>query len=77
MKTRVAMLFGGKSVEHEVSVISGIQAVMSMDTDKYEVIPVYMTKRNEMYIGEEIGKIESYKNIERTVEKIPESHYDQ
>ena len=56
MKTRVAMLFGGKSVEHEVSVISGIQAVMSMDTDKYEVIPVYMTKRNEMYIGEEIGK---------------------
>ena len=64
MKTRVAMLFGGKSVEHEVSVISGIQAVMSMDTDKYEVIPVYMTKRNEMYIGEEIGKIESYKNIE-------------
>ena len=36
MKTRVAMLFGGKSVEHEVSVISGIQAVMSMDTDKYE-----------------------------------------
>ena len=32
MKTRVAMLFGGKSVEHEVSVISGIQAVMSMDT---------------------------------------------
>ena len=59
MKTRVAMLFGGKSVEHEVSVISGIQAVMSMDTDKYEVIPVYMTKRNEMYIGEEIGKIGS------------------
>lgn len=41
MKTRVAMLFGGKSVEHEVSVISGIQAVMSMDTDKYEVIGLY------------------------------------
>ena len=52
MKTRVAMLFGGKSVEHEVSVISGIQAYLSMDTDKYEVIPVYMTKKNEMYIGE-------------------------
>ena len=31
MKTRVAMLFGGKSVEHEVSVISGILAVMSLD----------------------------------------------
>ena len=69
MKTRVAMLFGGKSVEHEVSVISGIQAVMNMDTDKYEGIPVYMTKRNEMYIGEEIGKIESYKNIDELLKK--------
>ena len=63
MKTKVAMLFGGKSVEHEVSVISGIQAVMNMDTDKYEVIPVYMTKKNEMYVGDEVGRIESYKDI--------------
>ncbi len=63
MKTRVAMIFGGKSVEHEVSVISGIQAILSMDTDKYEVIPVYMTKKNEMYIGSDIGNIEAYKDI--------------
>ncbi len=63
MKTRVAMMFGGKSVEHEVSVISGIQAILSMDTDKYEVIPVYMTKKNEMYIGDDIGNIEAYKDI--------------
>ncbi len=64
MKTRVAMIFGGKSVEHEVSVITGIQAIMSMNTDKYDVIPVYMTKKNEMYVGEDIGKIESYRDID-------------
>lgn len=69
MKTRVAMMFGGKSVEHEVSVISGIQAYMSMDTDKYDVIPVYMTKNNEMYIGDSIGDIESYKNIDELLKK--------
>ena len=63
MKTRVAMFFGGKSVEHEVSVISGIQAYLAMDTEKYEVIPVYMTKKNEMYVGDNIGKIEAYKDI--------------
>lgn len=63
MKTRVAMMFGGKTVEHEVSVISGIQACMAMDTDKYEIIPVYMTKENDMYIGEGIGDIASYKDI--------------
>lgn len=57
------MLFGGKSVEHEVSVITGIQALLSMDTEKYDVIPVYMTKKNEMYIGDSIGDIEAYKDI--------------
>ncbi|MCR5154700.1 MAG: D-alanine--D-alanine ligase [Lachnospiraceae bacterium] len=69
MKTKVAMMFGGKSVEHEVSVISGIQALMNMDTEKYEVIPVYLTKKNEMYVGNEIGKIESYKNIGELLKK--------
>ncbi|MBO4514910.1 MAG: D-alanine--D-alanine ligase [Lachnospiraceae bacterium] len=64
MKTKVALMFGGKSVEHEVSVISGIQAYLSMDTEKYDVIPVYLTKKNEMYVGEKIGQIESYKNID-------------
>lgn len=69
MKTRVAMIFGGKSVEHEVSVISGIQAVVNMDTEKYEVIPVYMTKDNDMYVGELIGDIEQYKDVDGLLRK--------
>ena len=69
MKTRVAMLFGGKTVEHEVSVISGIQAYMAMDTDKYDVIPVYLTKDNCMYIGSEVGDISSYRDIPALLEK--------
>jgi len=63
------MLFGGKSVEHEVSVITGIQAFLAMDTEKYDVIPVYMTKKNEMYIGDSIGDIEAYKDIPSLLNK--------
>lgn len=63
MKTRIAMMWGGKTVEHEVSVISGIQALMAMDKDKYECIPVYLTKDNDMYIGSKVGQIESYRDI--------------
>lgn len=63
MKTKVAVLFGGKSVEHEVSVISGIQAIMAMDKEKYEIIPAYLTKENDMYIGPDIGDIAAYKDI--------------
>lgn len=69
MKIKVAMVFGGRSVEHEVSIISGIQAIMNMDTDKYEVIPVYLTKDNLMYVGESVGDIESYKNINELLQK--------
>jgi len=64
MKIKVAVMFGGKSVEHEVSVISGIQAIANMDKDKYDIIPVYITKQNEMYIGDAVGDIEAYKNID-------------
>ena len=62
-KLRIAVLFGGRSVEHEVSIISALQAVQNMDTDKYIITPLYMTKEANMYVGEDIGKIEAYKDI--------------
>ncbi len=64
MKIKVAVMYGGKSVEHEVSIISGIQAIANMDVNKYEIIPVYISKKNEMYIGKNIGDIEAYQNID-------------
>ena len=63
MKIRVGVFFGGKSVEHEVSVISGLQAYNSFDKDKYDLIPVYITKDNELYTGEAVGDIANYKNV--------------
>ena len=63
MKTRIALIFGGRSVEHEVSVISALQAMANMDSEKYEIFPVYMTKENEFYYGEKTGDIEAYRNI--------------
>ena len=62
MKIKLGVLFGGKSVEHEVSIISALQAAASINREKYDVVPIYMTKKNEFYIGEEIGKIESYRD---------------
>ena len=59
MKTRVAVLFGGHSVEHEVSIISGIQALRALDPAKYEAFPVYISKDNRFYIGENLGQVES------------------
>lgn len=62
MKIKVGVLFGGKSVEHEVSIISALQACQSFDREKYDIIPIYMTKQNTFYIGEAVGNIESYRD---------------
>lgn len=63
MKTNVAFFFGCMSVEHEVSIISAVQAMLAVDTEKYNVIPVYVTKNGEMFTGESLLKIESYRDL--------------
>ena len=74
-KTKVAVVFGGNSVEHEVSVISGLQAFEALDREKYEAIPLYLSKENRFYTGACIGDIKSYKNmsdcLKRATQVIP------
>ena len=69
MKIKVGVFFGGKSVEHEVSVISGIQAMNAFDREKYDPVPIYITKENEMYTGEAVGDIKNYRNIPDLLKK--------
>ena len=64
MKIRVGVLYGGKSTEHEVSIITAVQAMEHLNTDKYDVVPMYLTKENEMYTGEPLKEIEIYKEPE-------------
>jgi len=61
---RVGVLFGGKTVEHEVSIISAVQAMAAMDPEKYEVIPIYITKDYEWYTGDFLKDMESYRDME-------------
>ena len=63
MKIRVGVIFGGRSVEHEVSVISALQAMQNLDGAKYEATAIYLTKENDLYVGDNIGNIEAYKDI--------------
>lgn len=64
MKIRVGVLYGGKTTEHEVSIITAVQAMEHLNLDKYEVIPMYLTKENEMYTGEPLKEIEIYREPE-------------
>ena len=52
-----------------MSVISGLQAYNSFNREKYEPIPVYITKDNELYTGEAIADIANYRNIPVLLQK--------
>ena len=69
MKIKIAVLFGAKSVEHEISIISAVQAMRSLNREKYEIIPVYITKNNEMYTGDDLFSIEKYTNLPALINK--------
>ncbi|WP_240407242.1 hypothetical protein [Gracilibacillus halophilus] len=77
MKTKVAVIFGGVSVEHEVSVISALQAIQSIDSNKYEVIPVYISKSREWYTGDVLTDIENFKDLERLLKEADNVLLDQ
>lgn len=68
-KIRVGVFFGGKSPEHEISIITGIQAIEHFDKERFEVIPVYVAKSGKWYSGPELTKIENYKNLLSVTEK--------
>lgn len=63
MKINMGVFFGGSSVEHEVAIISAVQAMSYINRDKYNVIPVYITKNGEMYSGDQLTNMESFKDI--------------
>src|SRR5574344_31003 len=64
MKIKVGVLFGGRTTEHEVSIISGVQAMEHLNKEKYDVIPIYVTKDNEWYTGEPLKEISIYNDME-------------
>lgn len=59
-KIRVAVVFGGRSGEHEVSIVSASNIIEAMSKDKYDVFPVGITKEGKWLTGE--NAINAFKN---------------
>lgn len=63
-KLKIALLFGGRSTEHEVSVITALQAYENLDKEKYEVVPVYVSKQEEFYTNPKFLEIKNYQDVD-------------
>jgi len=66
MNKRVAVIFGSRTVEHEVSVITAQQVMRALSPDKYDVIPIYITKAGEWYTGEALRDLKTFKALDLT-----------
>ena len=72
MKTNIGVFFGGRSTEHEISVISANQAMAAIDREKYDVTPVYITKDGHFYTGEALTDVANYKDIKTLLKNCTE-----
>ena len=61
MKKQVGIIFGSRSCEREVSIISAVQLMRFIDRDKYDPIPVYIDEKGNWYTGEPLMDIQSFK----------------
>lgn len=60
MKKTIGVVFGGRSVEHEISILSCMQVLKAIDYEKYDVIPIYLDKNNSFYVGPDFDKLETF-----------------
>ncbi len=64
MRIKLGVFFGGKSVEHEISIITMIEAILRINEEKYEIVPIYITKEGVMYTGDDLLDLEMYRDID-------------
>lgn len=72
MKTNIGVFFGGRSTEHEISVISASQAMSAIDRQKYDVTPIYISKDGKWYTGDALLEVKNYRNIPELLKKVEE-----
>ena len=61
MRRTVAVMFGGRSLEHDVSVVSGLQILHAIDPDRFAPMPIYIDQSLRWWVGDDLWHNESFK----------------
>ena len=61
MKKQIGVIFGSRSCEREVAIISAVQLMRHINRDRYDVVPVYIDENGNWYTGDRLTDISSYK----------------
>lgn len=60
MKLRVAVIYGSRTCEHDVSIVSALQAMDNLDKNEYDMVPVYIARDGQWYTGQLLRNIAFY-----------------
>ena len=61
----IGVFFGGKSTEHDVSIITGQLIIDGLKKLGHDVTPVYLSRRGDWLIGDALGKLGSFTDLEK------------
>lgn len=75
MKLNIAVLFGAKACEHEISIVTATQLMENIDRNKYNVVPVYITKENQFYTGDYLLNPANYKQLNLLKQKSKQVNF--
>lgn len=65
-KTTVGVIFGGRSVEHDVSIVTANQIISAFDENRYEIVAIYITRDGKWFAGEPLKNLDNFKDDEIT-----------
>ena len=68
MKPNVVVVFGGESVEHDISIITGVQTINAINKQKYNVIPLYIDKVGRWLTSSDFFSVDNFTS-EKTIKK--------
>lgn len=71
--TAVGVVFGGRSVEHDVSIVTGQQIMRAFDTQRYEVVPIYIDRAGHWYTGEPLRDLKSFEKDVRQIKGVQDT----
>ena len=63
-KKQLGVIFGSRTSEHEVSIISALQMMKAADPEKYEIVPIYISLRGEWFSGAPLLDIKTYRQFD-------------
>ena len=75
VKKKIAVVFGGRSIEHEISVLSALQVIDALDVKNYDIVPVYIAQSGKWYSGAKLKSKDFYRGLPQTFNQVDEVHF--